>query len=247
MRELPDCLSKKCLVRLYNDLRAVTAGIVNYVCLERASSQVTAALLRTLMESCISVFAFCKAPEDRAHLYWHYDAVLDWKFALMDEKNRGCPLVPGPGDEDYTKRFRARKTEARGIMAQFGQPYVVAKKGRALGEILRRALKEGSESCRCFRHTWYPEPRRAVLEGERMGWTYDVWYTRLCSCVHSDSAASKLFKRLARGHAVNTAMQWFGAAIFRILETFKIRVSAEHKRVFRFDYESLQHPGRQPN
>ena len=244
MRELPDDLTRKCLVRLYNDLSAVTAGIVNYLCVERASSQVTAALLRTLMESCISVFAFCKAPGKMGPLYWHYDAVLDWKFVLMDEKNVGCPYVPEK--EDYTKRFRARKIEARKAIGRLGEPYVKPKKKSTPGETLKRALTEGSESSSCFRDTWYGEGRKAILESEGMGWTYDVLYTRLCSCVHSDSAASKVLGGLSKDHAVNTAMEWFGAAIFKILETFPIRVSAEHKRVFRFDYESLQYPSRQP-
>jgi hypothetical protein len=91
--KMSDGLVKTVSVQLYSDLSTMHMALYSLCKQDKTSSQATSVLLRTIIESCISVFAFCKNPEDRAKMYWNFSAVLDWKLVCLQEKYIGCPLV----------------------------------------------------------------------------------------------------------------------------------------------------------
>ena len=231
--QLPPGLTKKVAIQLYEDISAVVGALSNLTRQERASSQVACMMLRTLLEGAISVFAFCKNPEQRGKLYWDYSAVLDWKNVCRHEKNVGCPLV---ADE---ANVAERKKSIRDNLMNVGEDFIIPKAGKSNKERLIEALVPGKER-NLFRNTWFPERRHEVLEQERMGWVYDVLYTYLCSAVHSDSAASKVFAGSDRGHMFIQGLGVWGAAIYKLVETFTIKLPSTHKGILRHFYESLQ-------
>ena len=238
LKQLPRGLTKQVAIQLYNDVSAVAGALINLTKQEPASSQVACVMLRTLLEGGISVFAFCKDPEQRGKLYWNYLAVLDWKHVCLHEKNFGCPLISG--DQAHAKNVAERKKSAKGHLRNLGEVFIIPKKGQRNKQRLLEALAPGNELRKWFRDRWFPETRREVLNQERMGWVYDVVYTRLCSSVHSDSAASKVFAGIERGHILMVGLEFWGAAIYKLVETFRFNLSADHKGTLRYLYTSLQ-------
>jgi hypothetical protein len=117
---------------------------------------------------------------------------------------------------------------------------VIRKKGHDAKTRLHEALQPGNETGKFFRDTWYPERRGKILTDEKMAWLYDVLYRRLCSAVHSDSAAGKLFAGLHRSHAFTLALQLWAAGLFRLVDTLRLRLPAEQKGILRDYYENLQ-------
>lgn len=181
----------------------------------------------------VSTFAFCKKPEERAPLYWNYNAVLDWKFVLADRRNFGCPFVPGEGNSDYMEKFKTREESATAKIRELGGSYL--KPGKTLDEAM-----QSNAPWKYFRDSWYPESRRKILEQEEMSWVYDVMYSRLSCAVHSDSAAVLLFSRTDRDTTVNFCFLLLGASLYRLIESLRINVPSRPKGIFRTDYECLQ-------
>ena len=152
----------------------------------------------------------------------------------------GCPFVPN--ETEYLARMATRRVSIRQNIERYGAEYVrrKPKKGQTPAQVLAEVLKDESESANKFRDTWYAEKRRAVLDAEGMGWAFDVVYKRLCSAVHSDAAASRVWGTVTRDGWVTKALWWWGAAVYRLADTFRLRLSAEHMGALRSDYESLQ-------
>jgi len=231
-------LMGKVAMQLQNDLSAVGGSIIALCQQRNVSSQAGCALLRTLMEGCLSVFAFCVDPSARAKLYWDFSAVLDWRFACLDEVHFGCPLSPKTPEK--RQKIDDRKQRVKRIILQVGKPYLISKKGRTPDERLNEAVLPGNETKRYFRDTWYPEKRKELLAAENMGWLYDVIYQRLCSAVHSDSGASKIFEGLHRSHAVTVAIQYWSAAIYRLVDELGLHLPADKKGILHNSYRHLQ-------
>lgn len=238
LKQLPRGLTKKVAIQLYNDVSAIARALITLTKQDPSSTQVACVMLRTILEAGISAFAFCRDPEQRSKLYWNYLTVLDWKHVCLHEKNFGCPHIPA--DETHAKNIAERKKRAKGNLMKLGEVFIIPKKRKSNKERLLEAVTPGNELRTWFRDTWFPEKRREVLEQERMGWVYDVIYTRLCSSVHSDSAASKVLAGIVRGHIFIVGLQFWGAAVYKLVESFKINLSADHKGTLRNFYTSLQ-------
>lgn len=236
-RILDQGLLRNVTIQQYNSLSAIVGTLINLCNMQRVSSQASCVLLRTVIDATISILAFCRDPEKRALLYWNFDAVLDWQFVCFDEKHVGSPLIPKDGEE--ADRRVARKEDAWRKIQELGMPYLASKK--VSKEQLMAVIQRGKEKPGAFRSTWFPETRRNILKTENIEWVYDVLYRRLCSCVHSDSAASKMFANTDRRHIVTIALEFWGYAMYRLVDTFKIRLSSEHKHSLRIDYQSLQY------
>ncbi len=235
---LPQGLVKDVAIQLYYDVSDIPAAIIILCQQPRTSSRVSCVLLRTLIESCLSVFAFCQDPDERAKLYWNFNAVLDWKFVCRDEQHIGCPLVPDTPER--TASMAARKQSASELLEQYGEAYLSRKKGGSPEELLTDALTSGNGKPQFFRDRWYPETRaEEILQRENMGWVYDVLYRRLCSAVHSDSSASKILVT-SRSSMFSLACQFWGAAMYKLVERFRLHLSAPHKGVLRLNYTGLQ-------
>ena len=131
--------------------------------------------MRTLLEAAISIFAFCKNPREYSKLYLNYRAVLDWKYVCLDEEHFGCPIHHAD-DEEHKKDLAERKAEAKNNLMKVGEPFIRRNKKKASADRLCEALLPGHELRNYFRHTWYPESRRELLEQEEMGWIDDVIY-----------------------------------------------------------------------
>ena len=217
-------------------MSAIAAAITILVKQEAASSHAVGVLVRALIEQCVSVFAFCKAPAERAELYLNYAAVLDWKFALGDEQHIGAPLTPG--GEEWQDQFNRRKAEARENILRLGVPYV--KKKESPEVVLKTKVNEEVPARRFLRDRWYPEERHDIFEEHRMRWVHDVVYARLCSPVHGDTAASQIFGSFQRGYAFIFAAQFWGAAVYRIVESFRLGLPSPHKGILRGFYTELQ-------
>ena len=225
-------------MQLHNDASAVGGSIIALCQQGNVSSQAACALLRTLIEGCLSVFAFCKDPNSRAKLYWDFRAVLDWRFACLDEVHFGCPLSPSTAEK--RQKIDDRKQRSKSNILRLGKPYLVPKAGRNLDDRLNEAVMPGNEAKRYFRDTWYPEKRKELLAAENMGWLYDVIYQRLCSAVHSDSGASKVLAGLQRSHAVTVTIQYWSAAIYRLVDELGLHLPAEKKGILHKYYMDLQ-------
>jgi len=230
---------KDALIQLFSDQSALVASVIDY-CRKPPprSCQTAGTLLRTLLEGCISIFAFCKDPKGRAELYLDFLAVLDFRFACSDEKNIGCPFLRKPGAAESAK---SRKELAAQRLAAFGSHFLVSKNSQgAPTDALQQALRPGQERPGRFRKTWYPETREQVLSSEGMRWLHEVIYKRLCSCVHSDAAASKILEKLKTESIGMFALELWGAAMYRIVDTFQIGLPASHKCAIRIFYTGLQ-------
>jgi hypothetical protein len=237
MKAMPGGPVKEAAIRLQNDLTAIASTLMNLCAHPRTSSQAVCALLRTLLEACISVFAFCGNPAARASLYLDFAAVLDWRNVCIDEKHIDNPLSPDTAEK--RSRLAERKANAKRNVERLGLPYVMQAKNKTGEERLLQAIEPGNETKKFFRETWYPDGRVCVLEAEKMGWVYDVLYRRLCSAVHSDAGASKVLAGIKREHMVTIAWQWWAAAIYRLVEALKLRLPEEQNGFLLDCYQGL--------
>ncbi len=230
MRTLRKGFVKDSLTQLYNDLSALVGTVLSLCQLEKTSSQATCVLARAVLDSCISIFAFCKNPKQRALLYKNFTAILDWKFVCLDDMYEPVPSAP----KDYEQRLQARKKCSKRNVEKHGEPYLNSEgKGKTPSNILTEAIRKEKEGLTQFRNQWYPERRRKILQDEGMGWVYDTWYIRFCSAIHSDSAASRLFAGTPRRNMITLVFEFWSAAICKIVDTFKIRLSSKDKYFLR--------------
>jgi hypothetical protein len=227
---------KTAVCNLYSNISAVSSAVV-LMCKEPrpCSSQVVGCLLRTVLDACISVFAFCKGPADRASIFLDYAVVVRFKGQLRLESHLGCPL-----SRDVGKPVRARaKAEVRSQMLRVGLAYLSHKKvGQSDQDILEEALQPGKEHPSWFRDTWFPEKRKDVLAGEGMEWVDDVLYKWLCSPVHSDAWASQCLAEFERTHGAMLAVQFWGASAWRLTQVLGIELEPEEVKVLRDVYYS---------
>lgn len=190
--------------------------------------------MRTLIEGCLSAFALCRDPKKQAKLYGNFLAVLDYRLACGEERHLGSPFVKDTPEKRV--KIARKKENARKVLETVGLDYLT---GTPSVERLRTALSTGHH--KAFRDKWYEDSPRALLKEERMEWLHDVLYVRLCSAVHSDSAASMVFTNLDRGTVFTLCWQLYSAAVYRLVESFRINISAEHKGILRKSYTALQH------
>jgi hypothetical protein len=235
---------KKAAIQLHSDVSAIFTFIARY-CRdnEACSAQIVAAVLRMLIESAVSVFAFCQDPKNREHrarLYLNYAAVYDFRFACLDEANFGCPW--DEGDPHERQRILSRKAKAQANLAEHAVDYLrkKPKSGQTAEDLAKEALATGNERPQWFRLKWYPEARRDILRREGMEWIDDVLYKRFCSAVHSDVCASEILANLGRTNTFGLALQFWGAALYRLIEELNVGVSAQHKRLLRSYYMFLK-------
>lgn len=226
--------------QLYTNICAVSTAIL-LLCKapQPCSSQVVGSLMRTLIDGCISVFAFCRDPTTRSRLFTDFAVVLKFKGQLRHEANMGSPYAP---KVDEATRAAA-KAQVRAEMLRVGAAYLNSRKrkNRTDQEMLEEALRPGNEHPSWFRNTWFPESRREILDAEQMGWIDDVFYKWLCSPVHSDAWAGECFASLKRIDVATLAMQLWGAAVWRLGETFRVVMEAEEVRTIRdVFYKRLQ-------
>jgi len=242
-----DGSTRLAIEQLYTSICAVSTAIL-LLCKapQPCSAQVVASLMRTLIDGCISVFAFCKDPATRSRLFIDFAVVLKFKGQLRQEANMGCPYV---AKVDEAARAVA-KAQVRAEMQRVGTAYLESRrrKHRTDQEMLEEALRPGNEHPSWFRDTWFPEKRRDILDAEQMGWIDDVFYKWLCSSVHSDAWAGECFGGLERTHVATFAVQLWGAAVWRLGETLRVVMEAEEVRVIRDTfYKHLQwRPGKEP-
>lgn len=236
---IPEEVVRKTATEMYNQHTALTAAIANLCKLPRTSSHAVTALLRSLVESLVSILAFCLDPEGRASMYQEFAAVLDFRFACADEKVVGCPYS-GKHEEESV---RYRKDASRERLRQFGAKFINKKK-RPPEEVLAEALADGNEKPKWFRPAWFPENRREILEADRMrlGWIEHALYSRLCCAVHCDVAAAKLLDGLDRNEFALLAFQYWAAGICRLIDTLGLHTPAEFKGVVGGCLRDLQWP-----
>jgi len=230
---LPLNKTKDALIEIHQGLVAITFSIVTLCEQEKTSSQATASLMRTLIDGCLTAFAFCKNPKEQAELYINFRAVLDFRFACCQEKHLGCPLADT--SEDHQK-IAENKGKARKVLETVGLDFLNKKTPSQAS--LHDALSKGRHNA--FRNTWYSEERKNLLIAEGMEWVYDYLYVRLCSAVHSDSAASKVFDS-ERYIVFTWSWMLYLAAVYRLVETFHIDLPKEQMEFLRSNYTTLQY------
>lgn len=225
---LPEGDTKDAVRFLFSNICAVSVSIVDH-CKNpnkrlHSSSFVPAVLLRTLIDCCISIFAFCRGNNDteRSRLFLNFSKVADFKRACLEEKNLGCPYIPNR--PEICQTIALRKELARSSLLEFGTAYLKKKcrDAKEAQSCLIEATKRGCESLKEFRDRWYPETRRDILKEREMEWVYDVFYTRLSSAVHADVHASEIFRGAPRSGVGWYALQFWGAAIYALVAHFKI-------------------------
>jgi len=221
------------LIEIHQGLVAITSSIMTLCEQERTSSQATASLMRTLIDCCLSAFALCKNPEEEAELYNNFRAVQDFRFACCQEKHLGCPLSDTP--EDHHK-IAENIDKARKILETVGLDFLPKKKRNQAN--LRKALSNDSHNA--FRDKWYLEERRELLKEEGMEWVYDYLHLRLCSAVHSDSAASMVFN-FDRHIVFTWSWQFYSAAVCRLVEAFPIGLPNDQMQFLQNTYTGLQY------
>lgn len=238
LKTSPNGPKREAATRLYNDLSAIPASIMNLCQHPQVSSQAVLVLLRATLDGLISVLSFCRDPDACAKLYLDFPVVLDWRFVCLDEEHIGCPYVPDTQAE--RAKLAERKEYAKRNLLLVGLPYLNAKsKGDPVAR-LAEAVKAGNETREFFRKKWYKGTSLEILQGEKMGWLDDVLYKRLCSAVHSDSAAGMVFAGLHRGTAFTLALQIWGAGIYRLVEALRLRIPATQKGILHMSYMRLQ-------
>jgi len=228
--------------RLYNDLSAVCGSIENLCISDKpCSSLVIATLLRTLLECCISIFAFCRSPTARALLYLQHRNIIRLKALCAAREHIGCPVFP-KSTERVPGTLQALN-EIRQILATNGADFLDAKRidGKDAGEMLKQALIPGKEKPNWFRDRWYPESRSDILKTEGLGYLYVFFYRGFCSAVHADTMGAEMLAGLDRNHAVFLSLMLWGCALYRMAETFKFRMPAEYKNLLRNHFYGFLH------
>lgn len=235
MRALPSPAVKAASSSLYNNVSAVSSTLYK-LCRDtrtKCSSQAVGALLRTIIEATIAVFAFCKDPPSRAVLFMRYACVLQFKLQISAMRNIGCPLVSA--SRYNPARVAPALAMGRRSLLQFGAEYLSKKpgKGKTTQDVLLEAMKRGSERPSWFRDHWFPESRPAVLAWEQMAWVDDVLYKWLCSSVHSDVWAGSPLGGMERTEVAMFAQQFWGSSVVRLSEALGLSLDQNHIRYLR--------------
>jgi hypothetical protein len=218
---------------MYSNLSAVSGTLLK-ICKDTTtpcSSQAVGSLLRSVIDSTISVFAFCHDPQNRAIMYLQYKAVLNWMHVERVIKNIGCPLLPASQHEAREVEI-AREMAGRDLWIM-GVQFLTQKvpSGRQPAEFLREAVKNSSARANWFRQHWWSEKRRSdVLAYEQMAWVDDVLYKWLCSCVHPDVCAGKPLAGLKRDSAAMLALQFWGSSVLRLSQALGVDIGADNAR-----------------
>lgn len=219
-KEMPDTPVRNVSASLYTSVSAVL-GTIYQLCKapEPCSSQVVGALLRILLDSSVSVFAFCHDPDKRAVLFLDFEAILKLRGQRRINANVGCPFFPRHKRDE--QECRAFEEDTRLAVCRVGRPFLKkkAKNGQSEDDLLREAVCPGSNLGAYFHDHWYPEKNREeVLRYEKMEWLDDVMYDWLCSAVHSDVGAARVFAGYDRTNTVRIASWFWGASVWRLVQ-----------------------------
>jgi len=230
---MADCQVKEAAAKIYSNLSAV-AGTLCYLCKEQphCSSQATGAWLRSVIEACVSVFAFCEDPVNRAPLYLNFAEVVRYKVLLGTEKSVGCLYLP-PDDGARLDGIRVGKERVKAFLSQQGACYVrhASARKKPATEVLREALAKDDTSV--FSNTWHGGSPSKVLGRARMQWVYDFLFTRLCSAVHSDVCAADFRAGRQRSTPAGTAILLWGVSIVQLAEALNITLPSAQKGFLR--------------
>jgi hypothetical protein len=218
---------KDAATQIYNNLGAM-AGTILHLCKTQqphCSSQAVGALLRPLIEAFVSVLAFCEDPKNRAEAYLGFSKVLRYRLFLGMEKSIGCPYVP----HEDGQRIRDAKHSVKAVLAEHGASYIKLDPSckKAAADVLLEALV--NDNAKVFTHNWYGGSVAKVLGGANMQWVHDFLYTDLCSSVHSDVFAGEFFAAAKRATPAWTALQIWGAGIYRFTEALDINLPPDQK------------------
>lgn len=233
LKRIEPILLRESSIKLYNDLSALTSAIIVLLQQANTSKLAIAALFRSLIDCCVSIFVFCKNPKKNASLYHNFSAVLDWNFACIHGNNLGSP--PVPDSQEKRDSIQTRKEKIIPVLREFGLSYT--RKSLTQDQLLK-ALAESRFNI--FRDTWYTEKRGKIFEEEKMKWVYEVFYKRFSSATHSDSSGSFVLCVENKSHALTWIFQFWCAGIYRLAESLNIKMNAEHKGIVRKCYEWLQ-------
>ena len=244
IRTLPQTDVRAASSALYSNVSAVSSTLYK-VCRDtstKCSSQAVGGLLRMIVDSSISVFAFCRDPGERAAMFLNYAVVLRFRLQARSWGNIGCPFLPASRYD--SEKVRLAKATARQDLLRLGAQYLTRKpeQGKTAADVLVEATKDGSEHPNWFRKHWFPEQKRSeVLGYEQMAWVDEVLYGWLCSCVHSDIGASSPLVGLERSDAAMLALQFWGASVLRLSEALRLSLDPIHTTFLRDTfYGSLQ-------
>jgi hypothetical protein len=211
---------------LYSNLSAVSCTLYK-ICKDtstRCSSQAAGSLFRTIIDSSISVFAFCRDPRNRAIMYLQFKFVLTFRYLDRAMKHIGCPLLPA--DRYDPEKVEIDQEVARRDLWLYCAHFLTNKHkppaGKKPEDFLKEAVENGSVRAHWFRNRWFPEERLDVLKDEQMAWVYDVLYKGMCSCVHSDVWASMPWAGRKRPSPAMLALQFWGASVLRLSEALGV-------------------------
>ena len=151
------------------------------------SSAAVFSLTRSVLESALSMLAFCKDPDSRSSLYINFAAVLDWKTAVRASWHIGQVFLPDT--QEYRQGLTKNRKAAEKKLRRFGRAYM--KKKGCTQDDLEEAI--AGEKVNKFRDKWYPEGPRELLGQYDLEWVYDVLYKTFCSHVHADIGSIGLF------------------------------------------------------
>ena len=242
LKDMPSGAVQKAASQLYTDISSVFGSMIALCRTQtHVSSLTAAALLRTLIESAMSIFAFANDTEARAVLYHNFQAILDFKNLCAQELNVGCPHVFS--DAAAEQRRCERRREIEGNLRRVGGPFLrketssYAEREQLLADA---AIAPPDEGPKRFREKWYPEDRRELLADETMARVYPIHYQRLCSAVHSDAAGSKLLGDFPRDRFIDLAMQFWASGVYRLIDVLGINVDSQTKGALRQSYQYLQ-------
>jgi hypothetical protein len=244
--ELPSGPVREASSTMYKNISAVSGTILK-ICRDTTtpcSSQVVGSLLRTVIESAISIFALCHDPPKRAITYLQFRVVLEWKNQRAAAANLGCPILSALDTREFeiALQMAERDLWLRGG-AQILKPYMEKRiPENQRQQYLQTAVTNGEVDPKWFRTHWWPEERLSdVLVYEQMAWVYGVLYQWLCSCVHSDACAGKPLAGLKRNTAAMLALQFWGSSVLRLSQALGVDIGADNARFLEHNlYKRLQ-------
>ncbi len=207
------------------------ASIGQLVEQKMTSSAAVFSLTRSVLESALSILAFCKDPDARSLLYINWGAVLDWKTAVWDSPHIGRPFLRDT--PKYRQDLDQKRSAAEKKLREFGLAYM--KKKGSTRKDLEAAIAGGKVNK--FRDKWYPEGASELLTQYNLQWVYDVLYKRFCSHVHADIGSIAMFGSTPTSRAIKkstalgtaTCMMLLGAR--PLIQKLGFRVSALHSPI----------------
>lgn len=263
---------KRASLSLFGNLSAVSSTLYK-LCKDTStpcSSQAVGSLVRTAIDSSISVFAFCMAPgpRERAIMYLNYECVLRLQHLTWCRKHIGCPLLPPSlcdthrieleleiAERDVWMRcgqFLGKEGEKPGKPC--GQPIPTGADGKAQPVLMREYRpsekrmvvvdKKGKlVEPKWFRDRWFPEKRSAVLKNENMEYLYDILYRSLCSCVHSDVGAALPYAGSDRSSPAGLGLLMWGASVHKLSKALEVGLRPNDAKLLEEQfYKPLQWP-----